>query len=76
VETCGEPGWFTCNKNGATQKCNPSSAQENDCHSEQSEEPWVPLHHHRRLIFLVSPLEVGDLMIALEVPDPCRDLVD
>src|ERR1700728_1030382 len=34
------------------------------------------LHHHSRLIFLVSPLEVGDLVVALEVPDASRDLVD
>src|SRR5271170_508113 len=34
------------------------------------------LHDHSCLILLVSPLEVGDLVIALEVPDASCDLVD
>ena len=40
------------------------------------EEPAFGLHHDSRLILLVSPLEVGDLVIGLKVPDTSRDFVD
>ena len=34
------------------------------------------LHHHRRLILLVRPFEVRNLVIALKMPDSRRHLVD
>src|SRR5580704_1006544 len=42
----------------------------------EARNPGVCLHHHSCLIFLVSPLKVGDLVVTLEVPDASRDLVD
>ena len=47
-----------------------------DCHFEGSEKPWVPLHHHCRLILLVRPFEIRNLVITLKMPNSCRDLID
>src|ERR1700690_1008063 len=64
VEVCFLPAWAA---EGAIFRAR-QSARLKSCPPER-------LRHHR-LILLVHALEVGDLVIALKVPDPRRHFVD
>ena len=87
---CGEPGSFTCNKNGAT-SCflhhRGTEPQRNsllfysfgflcDSVSLWWKRSFALNGYHGRLVLLVRSLEISDLVIALEVPDAGGDLID